>query len=89
VLYNTLLHLGYIEDVPIYHARMSMAHNMEQYEDNMTIPIKPEKPWTITIIGVELDDTVDKMAHFALASLCGSCLADTAMMPLALFPLCY
>jgi hypothetical protein len=40
-------------------------------------------------MGVELDDTIDKTSHFALASLCGSHLADTAAMPLALFPFSY
>jgi hypothetical protein len=58
---------------------------MEQCEVSMRIPIQPEELWTVTIIGVELDDTVDQMAHFALASLCGSGLADTAATPLALF----
>jgi hypothetical protein len=40
-------------------------------------------------MGVELDDTVHKTAHFALASLCGSHLADTAAMPRALFSFRY
>jgi hypothetical protein len=42
-----------------------------------------------SIMDVDLDDTVDKMTHFALASLCGSRLADTAAMPLVLFPFRY
>jgi hypothetical protein len=85
VLYDTLLHLGYNGDVPIYHARMSMAHSMGQSEVSMTIPIRPEEPWSVTIMGVELDDTVDMTAHFTLASLCGSRLADPTAMPLVLF----
>jgi hypothetical protein len=40
-------------------------------------------------MGVELDGTVNKTAHFTLASLCGSRLADTAVMSLALFPFHY
>jgi hypothetical protein len=36
-------------------------------------------------MGVELDNTVNKMAHFALASLCGSRLDDTAAMELVIF----
>jgi hypothetical protein len=89
VLYNALLHLGSKEDIPIYRARMSMAHSMEHCEVSVTIPIRPEEPWPVTIMSVELDDTVDKTAHFALASLCGSRLADTATTLLALFPFCY
>jgi hypothetical protein len=89
VLYDTLLHLGYNGDVPIYRARMSMAHSMEQCEANVTIPIRPVEPWSVTIMGVELEDTFDKMAHFALASLCGSHLAHTAATLLTLFPFHY
>jgi hypothetical protein len=55
----------------------------------MTIPLNPMEPWMATIIGIELDDTVDQTAHFALASLCGSRLADTTVLPIALFPFRY
>jgi hypothetical protein len=55
----------------------------------MMIPIRLEEPWSVTVIGVELDGTIDKMAHFGLTSLCGSRLADTAAMPLVLFPFRY
>jgi hypothetical protein len=55
----------------------------------MTIPIQPEEPWSVTVMVVELDDTINNMAHFTLASLCGSHLADTAVMLLVLFPFCY
>jgi hypothetical protein len=39
VFYDTLLRLGYNGDVPIYHARMSMAHSMGQCEVSVMIPI--------------------------------------------------
>jgi hypothetical protein len=51
----------------------------------VTIPIRPEERWSVTVMGVELDNTVNKMAHFALASLCGSRLDDTAAMELVIF----
>jgi hypothetical protein len=89
MLYDTLLHLRYNRDVPVYHARMSMAHSMEQCEVSVTIPLNPAEPWMATVIGVELDNTVDQTTHFALATLCGSRLADTAAMPIAHFPFCY
>jgi hypothetical protein len=38
-----------------------------------------------TVIGIELDDTVEQMAHVALTSFCVSHLADTTAMPIALF----
>jgi hypothetical protein len=73
MLYDTLLHLRYNRDVPVYHARMSMAHSMEQYEVIVTIPLNPAEPWMATVIGVELDNTVDQTTHFAIReTLCGS-----------------
>jgi hypothetical protein len=42
-----------------------------------------------TVIGVELDDTVEQTTQVTLSSLCGSRLADTATMPIALFPVRY
>jgi hypothetical protein len=44
MLYDALLHLGYNGDVPVYHARMSMAHSMEQCEVSVTIPLNPTEP---------------------------------------------
>jgi hypothetical protein len=41
------------------------------------------------VIGVVLDDTVEHTAQVALTSLCGSCLADTTVMPIALFLIRY
>jgi hypothetical protein len=89
VLYDTLLHLDYNDDILVYRARMSVTHSMEQCEISVTILINLEEPWTTTIITIELDDTIDQMTHFALASLCGSRFADTAAMPIALFPFRY
>jgi hypothetical protein len=68
---------------------MSMAYSMEQCEASVTIPLNPMEPWMATAIGNELDDTIDQTAHFTLASLCGSRLADTAAMPIVPFPVRY
>jgi hypothetical protein len=89
VLYDTLLHLGYNGDVPVYRDCMSMTHELDQCEVSMTIPFNSMEPWMATIIGVELDDTVQQTAPVTLTSLCGSSLADTAMMPIVLFPTRY
>jgi hypothetical protein len=62
-----------------------MAHSMEQCEVSVMISIRPEEPWSVIVMGVELDDTINKTAHFALASLCGSRLADTTATPFTLF----
>jgi hypothetical protein len=89
VLYTMLLHLGYNGGIPICCAHMSVAHSMEQCEVSMTIPIRPKESWSVTVMGVKLDDTVDKTAHFTLTSLCRNRLAATAVMLLALFPFHY
>jgi hypothetical protein len=89
VLYNALLHLAYHRDVSVYRARMSVAHSMEQCEVSVTILINSEDPWMATVINIELDDTVVWTVQVALASLCGSRLANTAATPIALFPFYY
>jgi hypothetical protein len=57
VLYDALLHLGYNGDVPVYHARMSMAHGLDQCEVSVTIPLNPAEPWMAIVINVKLDGT--------------------------------
>jgi hypothetical protein len=89
VLYDVLLHLGYNRDVPVYRARMSMAHSMEQCEVSVTIPLNQTEPWRASIIGVKLDDTIEQTAPVALTSLCGSRLADTTVMTITLIPVRY
>jgi hypothetical protein len=56
-------------------------------EVNMVIPLNPTEPWMATVIGVELDETIEKMAQVALTSLCESRLADTTTMRIVLFPI--
>jgi hypothetical protein len=51
------------------------------------IPFDPTVPWTGAIIGNELDDIIEKMAHMALTSLCERSLAATTDMMIALFPI--
>jgi hypothetical protein len=58
---------------------------MDQCEVSVTIPLNPAESWMATIIGIELDGTVEQMAQVSLTSLCGSPLADTAAMPITLF----
>jgi hypothetical protein len=64
---------------------MSMAHGQDKCEVNVVIPLNPMEPWMATVIGVELDETVEQTAQVALTSLCESRLTDTAAMPIALF----
>jgi hypothetical protein len=87
VLYDTLFQLSYNEDVPIYHSRMSMVHGEDRCEVSMVIPLNPMEPWVATIIGVELDETIEQTAQVTLTFLCESRLANTATMPITLFPI--
>jgi hypothetical protein len=85
VLYDALLQLGYNRDIPVYHGRMSMAHGLDRGELSVMIPLNPVELSMGTIIGVELDETVEQTTQVALTSLCESRLADTATMPITLF----
>jgi hypothetical protein len=88
VLYDALRQPGYNGDAPVYRSHMSMAHGQDKCEVNVVIPLNPMEPWMAIVIGVELDETVEQTAQVALTSLCESRLADTAAMPITLFPIC-
>jgi hypothetical protein len=88
LLYDAQLHLGHNGDVPIYRGRRSKARGQDWCEVSVTLPLSPTKPWGTTVIGVELDETVEQAAHVALTTLCESRLDDIAVMPIALFPIC-
>jgi hypothetical protein len=53
----------------------------------VVIPLNLIEPWMATVIGVELDETIEQTAQVTLTSLCESRLADTAVMPIALLPI--
>jgi hypothetical protein len=78
VLYDTLIHLGYNGDAPVYHCRLSRAHSLDRCEVSMTIPFDPTEPWSRSIIGSEPDTGIEMMAHIALTSLCYSSTAYCA-----------
>jgi hypothetical protein len=86
VLYDTL-RLVCDGEVPIYHCRLSMTNGLDICETRVMIPFNQEDPWMGTVVGSEPDTTVKQMAHVTLTSLCESCLATTATMPVALFPI--
>jgi hypothetical protein len=88
VLYDTLRQLGHNGDVPVYRGSMSMAHGQDKCEVNVVISPNPTEPWMATVIGVELDETIEQTAQVALTSLCESHLADTATTPIVLFLIC-
>jgi hypothetical protein len=62
VLYNALRQLGYDGDAPVHRGRMSMAHGQDKCEVNVVIPLNPMETWMATVIGVELDETIEQTA---------------------------
>jgi hypothetical protein len=44
---------------PVYRGRMSKAHGQDRCEVSVTLPPSPTEPWGMTVIGVELDETVE------------------------------
>jgi hypothetical protein len=76
---------GVPTSAPLYHCRPIQAHGLNICEVRVEIPFGPTAPWTRPIIGSEIDDTIEKMAHVALTSLCERILATTAAMSIALF----
>ena len=87
VLWDTLLRLGYDGPAPRYRCRPFQAHGLHACEARVEIPFDPTVPWTGAVIGSEVDDAVEKLAHAALTSLCERSFAATAAMPVALFPI--
>jgi hypothetical protein len=87
VLYDALICVGYDRDAPVYHCRLSMAHDMDQCEVSVMISFDPTEPWSGSIIDSEPDTSVELMAPMALTSLCEDCLAATAALPIALLPI--
>jgi hypothetical protein len=53
-------------------------------EVRVEIPFDPTALWKGAVVGSEVDDTIEKMAHMALILLCERSLADTSI---ALFPI--
>jgi hypothetical protein len=82
MLYNALLHLGHNGDVPLYRGHLSKAHGQDRCEVSVTLPLSPTEPSGTTVIGIEMDETVEQAKHVALTALCESRLNDTAVMPI-------
>jgi hypothetical protein len=57
-------------------------------EVRVEIPFHSMTSWKGAVVGSEVDDAVEKMAHVALASLCNHSLAASADTLIALFPIC-
>jgi hypothetical protein len=82
MLYDALLHLSHNGDVPVYRGHMSKAHGQDRCEVSVTLPLSLTELWGTTVVGIELDETIEQVAHVALTAMCESRLNDTALFPI-------
>jgi hypothetical protein len=87
VLLCALVQLGYDGSIPVYHGKPFQAHKMMCCGVPVEKPINPTSLWTRVVIGGDMDDAVEKMAHMALSAMCEQHLVDTANTPITLFPI--
>jgi hypothetical protein len=78
VLNDTLCRLGYNGDDPLYYCCLSTAHGLDVWEVTLTVPFNPMDPWMGTIVGSELNSTIEQMALVVLPSLCENCLTGAS-----------
>jgi hypothetical protein len=60
---------------------------MDQCEVSVMVPFDPTELWSGSIIGSELDTSVELIVHIALTSMCEDHLAATAALPITLLPI--
>jgi hypothetical protein len=63
------------------------THGLNVCEVRVEIPFDPMAPWMGAVVGNELDDAIEKMAHAALTSLRECSLTATTDMSISLFPI--
>jgi hypothetical protein len=84
VLYDTLIHLDYDGDAPVYRCWLSRVHDLDRCEVSVMIPFDPVRPWSGSVIDSEPDTNIEMMAHITLTSLCEDHLTATAALPITL-----
>jgi hypothetical protein len=87
LLLDALVRIGYDGPIPEYRCRPFQKHGLACCEVRVEIPVDPETPWTGTVVGGDLDESVERMAHLALTALCEQRLPDTAGLAIALYPI--
>jgi hypothetical protein len=87
VLNKALRRLGYNRDDPLYRCSLSTAHGLDVWEVSLTVPFEPMDLWMGTVIGSEVDNTIEQTTLVGLTSLRESRLAATAEMPTVFSPI--
>jgi hypothetical protein len=90
LLRDTLMQIGYREEVPKYHRQLYIEHGLPRCEVHVDIwshPVFPDgSPWSMWVIGNDMDDAMEKAAHVALTALSSQRLPDTVGTPISLYP---
>jgi hypothetical protein len=88
---DALMRTGYGKKVPEYRRRLYMEHDLPHYEVHVDIPSHPVfpygTPWSMCVIGNDMDDTLEKAAHVVFTAMCSQCLPDIECMPIVAFPI--
>jgi hypothetical protein len=90
-LWEALMQTGYKEEVPEYYGWLYMEHCLPHCEVHVDIrshPVFPNgRPWSMWVIGNDMDEAMENAAHMALSALCSQRLLETAGMPISLYPI--
>jgi hypothetical protein len=82
LLWDALVQTGYGDRAPEYYDRLyeeHYLHHREVYVDIPSHPVFPNgSPWSTWVIGANMSDAMEKVAHMALTALCSQNLAATA-----------
>jgi hypothetical protein len=88
--WDALVQTGYRDVVLEYHWRLYMEHGLPRCEVHVDIPSHPMfpdgSPWSTWVIGNDMDDAMEKVAHVALIA-CLQRLSDTVGTPISLYPI--
>jgi hypothetical protein len=82
---SALVQFGYDRSIPIYCCHPFQAHGLNVCVVRVEICFDPIAPWNGAVVGSEVDDIVEKMAHVALTSLYERSLTATTDTPIVLF----
>jgi hypothetical protein len=88
-MWDALVQTGYREEVLEYHWWLYTEHVLSRcvvYLDIWSYPMFLDgSPWSTWVIRNDMDDTMEKAAHVALATLCSQHLLDTTGTPISLY----
>jgi hypothetical protein len=89
LLWDALVQTSYGDEVPVYYGWHFEEHSLQHCEVYIDIPSHPVfpdgSPCSVWVIGNDIDDTLEKVAHMALTALCSQNLPATTCMPISLY----